>query len=142
MSNTEATRPQESAGPHLSEELLDLQYLVEAAEGDVAFIESILHDYLKGTGQQLEELHGALLAQDAEAVSRLAHSVKGASASVGALRVMEAAAHLEECVRRDGMSNADEQAFLVTTEFRRLEAYLSRNGEAVLMASSRLAVPA
>lgn len=142
MSNIEATPRAEAAGPHLSEDLLDLQYLTEAAEGDVAFIESILHDYLKGTGQQLEELHGALLAQDVEAVGRLAHSVKGASASVGAVRVMEAAAHLEERIRTDGMSRADEQVFLVTTEFRRLEAYLSQKGEAIFTVSSRLALPA
>lgn len=119
-----------------------MRYLAEAAEGDVEFIESILHDYLKGTGAQLEQLHGALLAQDADAVRRLAHSVKGASASVGATRVMEAASQLEDQVRADGMERADELAFAVTSEFRRLEAYLARHGEAAFLVSSRFALPA
>lgn len=132
----------EPVGRPSSEDLLDLRYLAEAAEGDVEFIASILHDYLKGTGGQLEQLHGALLAQDGDAVRRLAHSVKGASASVGATRVMEAASRLEDLVRVDGMERADELAFAVTCEFRRLEAYLAAQGEAAFLVSSHLALPA
>lgn len=142
MPNTDATSRTETVPQKSSEDVLDLRYLAEAAEGDVEFIESILHDYLKGTGSQLEELHGALLAQDVEAVRRLAHSVKGASASVGATRVMEAASALEDHVRADGMSRVDELVFLVTSEFRRLEAHLARNGEAAFLVVSRLALPA
>lgn len=142
MPNIEASSSSEPLGRHDPEELLDLQYLTEAAEGDVEFIESILHDYLKGTGQQLEQLHGALLAQDAEAVRRLAHSVKGASASVGATRVAQAAAALEELIRRDSMVHADEIVLLITSEFRRLEAYLARHGDVALSGSIRWALPA
>lgn len=142
MPNLEAPSRTETVGLLPADQLLDLRYLAEAAEGDVEFIESILHDYLKGTGKQLEELHGALLAQDADAVRRLAHSVKGASASVGATRVMEAAAQLEEHVQAEGMSHTDVPVFTVTCEFRRLEAYLARHGEAAFAASSHWALPA
>jgi HPt (histidine-containing phosphotransfer) domain-containing protein len=142
MANIEANSRKEPLGQPQPDELLDLRYLAEAAEGDVTFIESILHDYLKGTDQQLEELRGALLAQDRDAVRRLAHSVKGASASVGALKVMELAAELEEQVQESGMARADELVFMVMSEFRRLEAYLARQGEMLIAASGRLALPA
>lgn len=142
MPNSDATSRAEAVPPPPSTDLLDLRYLAEAAEGNVEFIESILHDYLKGTGHQLEELHGALLAQDVEALRRLAHSVKGASASVGAIRVMEAAARLEEQLRAEGMARADQLVFAVTSEFRRLEAHLARNGEAAFLVTSGFAMPA
>ncbi len=114
--------------------ILDLTYLAEAADGDAEFIENVLLEYLEDATKHVEELRAALDAGDPESIRRAAHSVKGASANVGAIRVEQVAEELERKGREGDMSETDELIAELTIELSRVRAQCAHGTEALLAA--------
>ena len=86
---------QQPAGRNID---LDLarQRLGEDADDVLPIVAQAL---LEECPQRIEELQGALANQDAEALLRTAHTLKGAVKIFAAADVMEVAARIEQCAR-------------------------------------------
>jgi HPt (histidine-containing phosphotransfer) domain-containing protein len=76
---------------------LDMSRFEELSDGDPAGLTELIELYMSKTGEQLNELKKAIVAQTAPTVARLAHSMIGANLMVGMtslvphLRKLEAA---------------------------------------------------
>lgn len=116
------------------EPVLDPSYLYESADGDLEFMEAVLREYVDGTAENVAALRAAFVQGDRLTLCRAAHSVKGASASVGALRVMSAAARLEALANDDALDLADVLIEL-ELEFEHLSTLVAR-GNALLVVSA------
>ncbi|EGI76901.1 response regulator [Hylemonella gracilis] len=76
---------------------------------------ALLRKFLEGQSEQAETLKQALEAQDRDTAMRIAHTLKGVSGNVGAVRVQAAAANLERALREQH-SEAELQAHLAGLE--------------------------
>ncbi len=86
--------------------VLDEQVLEQLR--DLGALEEIGRAYLEELSQQLIELRGALSQQDLGAMGRVAHTLKGASASSGAKGVADACAQIERMARSGTLAGADD----------------------------------
>lgn len=86
--------------------LLDLSRLEVALGGDTSMIGDILEMYESTAAADLEGLKAAVSAGDVDTVTRKAHSLKGASANVGADRVAGVAADVERAGREGAVDRA------------------------------------
>lgn len=85
--------------------------LESIADGDASFLVTVIEQYLGDSRVLVDSLGPALEARDAEALERASHTLKGASANLGAMELARAAESL--CSRaRDGVT--DEAAGLVS----------------------------
>jgi len=72
-------------------------------DDDPAFVRDMIDLFLKETGRRLEEMRVAAVAGDVAALAALAHTVKGAAASLGA-RALQARCTLIETRAREGLA--------------------------------------
>ncbi len=114
--------------------VFDLSYLSDAADGDLQFIQEVLEEYLSGTVTLLAEVSRAARVGDLDALRRAAHSVRGASASVGAMRVTATAGMLEDKARARDLTGAQTLASALDADFRALQKALA-DGPAKVVAS-------
>ena len=116
--------------------ILDLTYLAEAADGDVAFIDEILGDYLVEMARLLTELDQLLDGSEIPTLIRSAHTIKGASANVGAARVRDIAAKLEAQANKGSLDGGESLVNLIRQEVARVKELLEREGvEKLLLAT-------
>lgn len=88
--------------------LLDVQGTLNRLKGDTAFLETLFTVYLEDLPVKLASIEEALAKTDMPVLQRTAHSLKGASATVGALALREAAFALETAGREADTSKAAE----------------------------------
>ena len=79
--------------------ILDTGLLDELWEVMEEELSQLLDAFLLSTEQQFAALQTALAEQDAETLRKGAHTMKGASASVGAVKLSEHFYELENCAR-------------------------------------------
>ncbi len=89
-------------------EVLDLAAALERVEGDRELLEELARLFIEGSPSAIQEMRGALSERDAHRLDRLAHTMKGSSASLGANRVSEAALVLEMRARSGALENASD----------------------------------
>jgi len=70
-------------------------------------LREIIEMYLADTAEQLANLQTASNESDIEAIQRIAHQLKGSSANLGARRLADALARLEDAANSGELSNAD-----------------------------------
>ncbi len=70
------------------------------------FLKEIVAIFLEDTPLRIAELDQSLAAGDVGTFTRAAHTIKGSSSNVGALRLRHAAEVLEQGSRRDGLAVA------------------------------------
>ena len=92
---TEANPPHASSAPSLPSPI-DLDTLLKRCRGKAHLAESLLTKFQAAIGPQLQELRAGLDQLDAPAMSRLAHTIRGASANLSADAISAAAAQLEK----------------------------------------------
>ncbi len=109
-------------------EILDLTYLAEAADGDKDFIVEILGDYFVEMGNHLNEMDQLLSGEDLRTLTRAAHTIKGASANVGAARVRKSAAVLEKQATTDSIVDGTEQIAQLRLEISEVRELIDRVG--------------
>lgn len=78
---------------------VDLQHLNEVSDNDAEFRGELIAVYLTDTARLLKEMELHFLKHELAAVSSIAHSIKGASANVGARVVHESAFVVERLCR-------------------------------------------
>lgn len=87
-----------------------LQYLAGLPNLASVYL-SMLHKFVVGQGNSAAEISAALAAADYPAAERIAHSLKGTAATVGATAIQEKASALEAAIRKKTLKDgqADEQ---------------------------------
>ena len=78
-----------------------------SVEGDTAFVVELIEAYLADSAAQLEAIEQAWSAGDAEALVRPAHTLKSASATLGAMPLSVAARTLESAARSGSLDGDD-----------------------------------
>ena len=85
--------------PTIDPEILNVAELADRCSGEKDFIAKILRKFEARAQQQIQELDQARDSDDDTQTARLAHSLRGAAANVGAAAVSRAAAVLENAAR-------------------------------------------
>jgi HPt (histidine-containing phosphotransfer) domain-containing protein len=86
-------------------EVLNTDELLARCLGNISFATHILAKFQDRFEQDLLELDRAILTQDAGAVARIAHRIKGASANVAAAQLHESSAEIEQLGRDQRLSD-------------------------------------
>jgi len=107
-----------------------IELLVSLDDGEGAALQEIVDEYLTMSEESGVELLRVLQEGDADAVERAAHTLKGASANVGANALVDVCAGIEAHARQGELQGAAE----LTEQF---EAELSRARSALQTVASR-----
>jgi PAS domain S-box-containing protein len=123
LGETEAVAPVAAAS---GSAVFDGNVLLGLLDGDREAADEILKEYLADTPRQLSALRAALAGDDVEAARRHAHSLKGASASVGAEALRAAAYEVERAAAAGDRDAAGGLADRAEEELERLQEHLAR----------------
>jgi len=104
--------------------VLDLDAALARVEGDRSLLEEICRLFAEECPRNLTALLAALDIRDVAAVQQLAHTIKGAAASVGASRLSQAALELEIRAKSADLESCRSLAGGVEAEFDRLQPEL------------------
>lgn len=116
--------------------ILDLRYLCEACDGDAGFIKDVINDYLKEMPKYLGELDASLKDSQTGVMMRAAHTIKGASANIGATRVRETASRLEALTKKGVLDGSSILIRLLHKEIDRVRDLVARQGVDELLRAS------
>ncbi len=106
--------------------ILDLRYLNEVTSGDKKFIADILSDYLREMDSYLSELDTSLKERSLGTALRAAHTIKGASANVGATRVRDLASKIESQAQKGSFEGGVALVKLLQSEIHRVKEIIGR----------------
>jgi two-component system sensor histidine kinase/response regulator len=95
-----------TVAPPATASLWDKAAALDRLEGDEELLQDICRIFLEESPKLMTELRQAVAAEDPEAVSRAAHSLKGESAYLGAANVSQMAKQLETMGRNRDLSQA------------------------------------
>lgn len=111
----------------LNEEVISgLRALQETGGPDI--LAEIIGMFLEDAGLRLNELREAAETGDPAALERAAHTLKGASGSVGAIRLSELSSELQEIGASGGLSRAQEKVEALQREFETVRPELESLG--------------
>jgi PAS domain S-box-containing protein len=108
-----------AAGGLDTEKIAELRAL--GRSGRPAILEKLLVTYLRDTPALIEGLSAAVDDADVEKLSGVAHSLKGSSLTIGALRLGELAIQLESLGRSESCEGADVIVGQIRREFARVQ---------------------
>mgnify|MGYP001596507203 CR=1 FL=1 len=78
-----------------AEAIKNLRALGDEMEDD-SFLKEVVEIYLTDTPKRLSEIHECLASSDSPTINRAAHSIKGSSSNLGAVKVITVAKRIEE----------------------------------------------
>ena len=84
----------------------DIEKALERSMGDKEFLEDILQEFVKGMPEQIEALETAVSGGDGESIAQQAHTMKGASANLGADEMAAIALKLEQMGKESDLKGA------------------------------------
>jgi two-component system, sensor histidine kinase and response regulator len=99
-----------------SYEVFDQIKALELTEGDGELLRDMIMIFKQESGELVEQLESAVAAGDCDSVRKVAHRLKGASASVGGAKITAAARMLEAMGATRTLTDADS----VVTHLQRL----------------------
>jgi len=105
-------------------EIFDRNRLFEALQGEEELIREILDGYLKDLTARIEELGSAIGTGAPELIHRIGHSIKGASANVGAIEMSNIASGIEIAGEKNNIARAEELYKDIVPAFDRLSRHL------------------
>jgi PAS domain S-box-containing protein len=105
-------------------EALDWEHALASVGGDRELLREVAGLFLDTCPQWLHALRQSLAKRDADTVHRLAHTLKGSAAQLGAGRLTTAAAHLEALAGEAGLAGADDAFEALEREFDQLRPTL------------------
>jgi HPt (histidine-containing phosphotransfer) domain-containing protein len=132
--------PEPAPAPPDDVSLIDPSYLDGLRQlGELSgkpILQEIMAHYLAETPRRLERMRQALLRSDAEELNFVAHSLKGSSAQIGAVRLASLSAELERKSKDAGLPNSTELAGLLADLEREIGRSLPLLEQAALGAAS------
>ena len=87
--------------------VFDFEHLDKISMGDTSFQKDILLTYLEDVEKRVQKIETLFLQQDFEKLTREAHTVKGASNSVGAVKIGEDALAIEISSKHNDVMNLE-----------------------------------
>lgn len=102
----------------------DWQQLRQLAGDDRAFEYELLEIFVQDAQQSLAKLENAIATRSIQAVQDTAHSLKGASANVGASALSLAARQLEQITRSEELAKAPMLLQQIRTHCSRIQRYI------------------
>ncbi len=88
-----------------SQVMWDRAGLLKRVMNKEAILQKLVQSFLTTSPEIVADLTGKLHSADHTEISRLAHSLKGAAANLGALQLQDSAARLEQCSKDEKQSN-------------------------------------
>ncbi|CAM2068356.1 Hpt domain-containing protein [Sulfidibacter corallicola] len=78
------------------ESLVDLSRIQETSDGDTEFEQELIEMYLDDAAVHARKIAGSVASSDADSIKATAHTLKGASANIGAQSIQEIAFEIEK----------------------------------------------
>ncbi|HSY53119.1 MAG TPA: Hpt domain-containing protein [Opitutaceae bacterium] len=110
--------------PILDQEAIDNLRALDPDGGDT-FLREIAGIFIDDTPQRIAELEQSLTASDTPTFVRAAHTIKGASANLGAVALQAVAAQLEQRAKKDGLADVAVLVAELKTEFAKAQTALT-----------------
>lgn len=109
-------------------DVLDVDDLLARCLGNVEFAERILGKFQERCDEDVAALERAVFDCDSEAVARLAHRLKGASANASALGLRRHASEIERAARHDAFDDVPASMESLKQEWTRFSEVVSQLG--------------
>ncbi len=103
---------------------INLNSALERCAGDKEFLNEMLIEFLELASGQIDELKQAIESNDAETLAKVAHSVKGASANLGAEKLSETALKLEKCGKEAQLQEAEKLLNELNNQIKELDEFV------------------
>jgi HPt (histidine-containing phosphotransfer) domain-containing protein len=103
---------------------MKLREAAERLEIDESILVSLLHQFVKTTLSDVEELARAVEDSDSEKAVQTAHSIRGAAINLELAQIASAAAQVEEYALRNDMNGVEKAAYTVKKQLYLLSANL------------------
>jgi len=117
-----------AAAPAAPEEpAVDLSRFNDMSGGDPAMAKELIEMFDKQTTQQLKQIEDAMRSKDASTIGHVAHSCKGASATLGMKRLAAVMLKLEKLGKSGVVDGADPFLTEAQHEFKAVQSFLSAN---------------
>ena len=100
-------------------QVLDLAGALERLEGDRDLFEEVAEVFTRDCPRLLEEMRQAISARDSNALKRLAHTLKGSSASIGGQVLSQTSGHMEKLAYSNDLEAASKVFGAVEDEVHR-----------------------
>jgi signal transduction histidine kinase/HPt (histidine-containing phosphotransfer) domain-containing protein len=120
-----APSPAAPAAPTVDAPPIEMDRLSELADGDKDTLRELVELFTKQTARQLSQLEAAVRANKAEEVRHLAHSCKGASATMGMAPLAAVFHELEKLGRAGTVQGAEPLIASAMSEFTRVQNFLA-----------------
>ena len=98
-------------------EIFDRAGVLDRLDGDANLLDELLIAFLDNVPRQIAALEQAIMSGSASEVRLVAHTIKGASANLGALRLQAAADDLERAAETGDLNGAGNMAAALRAEF-------------------------
>jgi CheY-like chemotaxis protein/HPt (histidine-containing phosphotransfer) domain-containing protein len=105
---------------------VDMSRLLDLTDGNPESLRELLDMFYKQTARQLDEIEEAVHANKSAEVGHVAHSCKGASATLGMTRLAAALLQLEKLGKSGALTGADEFLAGARREFKEIKTFLAR----------------
>jgi HPt (histidine-containing phosphotransfer) domain-containing protein len=124
-SKQSAPAPALAASPAENTPPIEMDRLSELADGDANTLRELVDLFTSQTTRQLSQLEAAVSANKSEEVRHLAHSCKGASATMGMGPLAAIFYELEKMGRAGNLDGAPPALASATAEFTRVQNFLA-----------------
>jgi len=101
-----------------SQRIFNHQELIERLGGKSEMIPRFIGFFCNSTDMHLEELRGAVEKQDAPAIQRASHAIKGSAGNISAQRMHKIASNLELTAKSGDLSTAAHRLSALSAEYR------------------------
>lgn len=104
-----------------------LDEIRDLADGDEDLLGEIIDTYLDDVLQRLSTLRAAVAERDAERIHRTAHTIKGSSANLGLLGMVDTCRAVVEAGRAGDLDDIDARLAAIEAAFDRARAILAEH---------------
>jgi PAS domain S-box-containing protein len=115
--------PERAIGQSLktsSRDAVDLAGVLERLDGDRTLFDELTHAFEEECPNTVDGMRRAIASNDAKSLEHFAHTLKGSSASLGALAVSEAAGEIERLAHSENLDNTRDQFTVLQMEIERM----------------------
>lgn len=108
----------------MGEMIFDKQDALRRLDGDEALLNIVVETFLDDIPCQIEALRDAIAADNAQEARRLTHSLKGASANIGATRLQNVAMEMEERMKAGALAEIGPSLTVFIQAFEEFKRYI------------------
>jgi HPt (histidine-containing phosphotransfer) domain-containing protein len=101
------------------DKVVDAEEALERLDGDRTLLELIWQTFIDEASHKMSELRSALDNNDVEVSERLAHSIKGAAANIGAMSLKTVAFGMEQAAKKADLDTVRSNLPLLESEFQK-----------------------